>query len=571
MTDRLRIALAQLNPKVGALAANLELARKALADAAAAKADILLLSELFLTGYFPEDLLLKPQFIADAIEAARALAESTRGTRVSLLLPTVWRDGQNLYNAVLLAEDGEIVTARFKRELPNDDVFFEKRYFASGPLAEPMTIKGVSIGVPICEDIWHPEVCAHLVDQGARILLCPNGSPYWRNKQDTRKRLVKARVREDNVPMLYLNQVGGQDELVYDGASFAIEPGDRLVLQGKSFESDFIVSDWEHTSNGWRCVDGAVRDLPSVDETPWRACVLGLRDYVHKNGFQHVVLGLSGGIDSAVVAAMAVDALGADNVHCLMLPYRYTSEASIADAKDCATRLGVRYDVVSIGSPVDAVNAELAALFADRLPDITEENLQSRMRGVVLMAVSNKFGSLLITTGNKSEMSVGYATIYGDMNGGFNPLKDLLKMQVYRLAAWRNAHVPGDCFGPAGEVIPQAIIDKAPSAELRPNQKDQDSLPPYPVLDAILEGLVEEELSVREVVEQGFDLATVKRVEKLLYLAEFKRRQAAPGVKMTKKALGLGRKYPVTNGYRDESGSHPTAEPAPALRRQGVQ
>ena len=571
MTDRLRIALAQLNPKVGALAANLELGRKALAEAAAAQADILLLSELFLTGYFPEDLLLKPQFIADAIEAARTLAEATRGTSVSLLLPTVWREGKNLYNAVVLAEEGEIVATRFKRDLPNDDVFFEKRYFTSGPLAEPMTIKGVSIGVPICEDIWHPEVCAHLVDQGARILLCPNGSPYWRNKQDTRMRLVKARVREDNVPMLYLNQVGGQDELVYDGASFAIEPGDKLVLQGKSFESDFIVSDWVRTENGWRCANGVVRDLPSVDETPWRACVLGLRDYVSKNGFKRVVLGLSGGIDSAVVAAMAVDALGADNVYCLMLPYRYTSEASLKDAKDCAQLLGVRYDVVSIGSPVDAVNTELAPLFAGRPADITEENLQSRMRGIVLMAVSNKFGSLLITTGNKSEMSVGYATIYGDMNGGFNPLKDLLKMQVYRLAAWRNAHVPGDCPGPAGEVIPQAIIDKAPSAELRPNQKDQDSLPPYPVLDAILEGLVEEELSVREVVARGFDLATVKRIEKLLYLAEFKRRQAAPGVKMTKKALGLGRKYPVTNAYRDESGSRPAAEPAPALQRQGVQ
>ena len=571
MTDRLRIALAQLNPKVGALAANLELGRKALAEAAAAQADILLLSELFLTGYFPEDLLLKPQFIADAIEAARTLAEATRGTSVSLLLPTVWREGKNLYNAVVLAEEGEIVATRFKRDLPNDDVFFEKRYFTSGPLAEPMTIKGVSIGVPICEDIWHPEVCAHLVDQGARILLCPNGSPYWRNKQDTRMRLVKARVREDNVPMLYLNQVGGQDELVYDGASFAIEPGDKLVLQGKSFESDFIVSDWVRTENGWRCANGVVRELPSVDETQWRACVLGLRDYVSKNGFKRVVLGLSGGIDSAVVAAMAVDALGADNVYCLMLPYRYTSEASLKDAKDCAQLLGVRYDVVSIGSPVDAVNTELAPLFAGRPADITEENLQSRMRGIVLMAVSNKFGSLLITTGNKSEMSVGYATIYGDMNGGFNPLKDLLKMQVYRLAAWRNAHVPGDCPGPAGEVIPQAIIDKAPSAELRPNQKDQDSLPPYPVLDAILEGLVEEELSVREVVARGFDLATVKRIEKLLYLAEFKRRQAAPGVKMTKKALGLGRKYPVTNAYRDESGSRPAAEPAPALQRQGVQ
>ncbi|MDB5562802.1 MAG: synthetase [Hyphomicrobiales bacterium] len=571
MTDRLRIALAQLNPKVGALASNLALARAALADAVAAKADILMFSELFLTGYFPEDLLLKPQFIADAMRAARDLASSTAGCDVSLLIPTVWREGRTLYNAVLLAEHGEIVATRFKRELPNDDVFYEKRYFTPGPLAEPMTIKGVSIGVPICEDIWHEDVCAHLVDNGARILLCPNGSPYWRDKQHVRMSLALARVREDNVPLLYLNQVGGQDELVYDGGSFGVEPGDRVVFQGKSFESDFIVSDWQRTPDGWRCVSGEMTPAVSVDEAPWRACMLGLRDYVKKNGFTKVVLGLSGGIDSAVVAAMAVDALGAENVHCLMLPYRYTSQESLRDAKDCAERLGVRYDVVAIGGPVDQANEALAPTFAGLPPDLTEENLQSRMRGLLLMAVSNKFNSLLLTTGNKSEMTVGYATIYGDMNGGFNPLKDLLKMQVYGLADWRNTHVPGDCLGPSGEMIPQAIIDKAPSAELRPDQKDQDSLPPYPVLDAILEGLVEQELSVAEIVAGGFDLALVKRIERLLYIAEFKRRQAAPGVKLSSKAFGLGRKYPITNGYRDESGSDAAAVSPPKLRSQGVE
>jgi NAD+ synthase len=557
VTDRLRIALAQLNPTVGALAANLELGRKALADAVAAGADIVLFSELFLTGYFPEDLLDKPRFVADAMDAARQFAAATAGTSISMLLPTVWRDGQTLYNAVVLAENGEIVATRYKRELPNDDVFFEKRYFASGALAEPMTIKGVSIGVPICEDIWHPEVCGHLVDQGARILLCPNGSPYWRNKDATRKKLVKARVYEDNVPLLYLNQVGGQDELVYDGASFAVEPGGRLVIQAKSWESELIVSNWTRTEDGWRCADPHVADLTSVNETPWRACVLGLRDYCRKNGFKNVVLGLSGGIDSAVVAAMAVDALGAEHVHCIMLPYRYTSEESLVDAKGCADYLGVRYDVVPIGGPVDKALEELQPVFGNRPMDLTEENIQSRMRGVYLMAVSNKLGSLLLTTGNKSEMAVGYATIYGDMNGGFNPIKDLLKMRVYELAAWRNANLPGDCHGPGGMVIPQAIIDKAPSAELRPNQTDQDSLPPYPILDEILEGLVEHELSVAEVVERGagrFDRALVKRIEKLLYIAEYKRRQSAPGVKISRKAFGLGRKYPITNGYRDESG-----------------
>lgn len=558
MTDRLRIALAQLNPTVGALRANLELGRKALADAVAAEADILLFSELFLTGYYPEDLLLKPRFIADAIATARELAAATAGTPVSMLLPSVWLDNGVLRNAVLLCENGEIVATRYKRELPNDDVFYEKRYFEAGPLAEPLTIKGVSIGVPICEDIWHPDVCAHLVDNGARILLCPNGSPYWRNKDAIRKRLVRDRVREDNVPMLYLNQVGGQDELVYDGASFAVEPGGRLVIQGKSWESDFIVSNWQRTPDGWRCTDPHVEDLTSVNETPWRACVLGLRDYCRKNGFKTVVLGLSGGIDSAVVAAMAVDALGPEHVHCIMLPYRYTSQSSLDDARGCAEYLGVRYDVVSIGDPVEAALAELQPVFGNRPADLTEENIQSRMRGVYLMAVSNKLGSLLLTTGNKSEMAVGYATIYGDMNGGFNPIKDLLKMRVYELAAWRNANLPGDCLGPGGMVIPQSIIDKAPSAELRPNQTDQDSLPPYPILDEILEGLVERELSVEDVLLRGegrFDRDLVKRVEKLLYIAEYKRRQSAPGVKISPRAFGVGRKYPITNGYRDESGA----------------
>jgi len=555
VTDRLRIALAQLNPKVGDLKGNLALGRKALADAVEAKADILMFSELFLTGYFPEDLFFKRQFVDDAIAAARELTAATAGTNVSLVLPTVWRDEEGLRNAVILAENGRVTARRFKRELPNDDVFYERRYFVPGELAEPVTIKGVSIGIPICEDIWHADVCEHLVDNGARLLLCPNGSPYWRNKQDMRKELVLARVNEDNVPLLYLNQVGGQDELVFDGASFAIEPGGRLALQGKSFEEDFIVSDWVHTDNGWRCENGQVVPLVSSDEAPWRACILGLRDYVYKNGFKQVVLGLSGGIDSAVVATMAVDAFGPENVHCLMLPYRYTSEESLRDAKDCAERLGVRYDIVSIGAPVDDALEELAPVFGNKPQDLTEENIQSRMRGLVLMAVSNKFGSMLLTTGNKSEMSVGYATIYGDMNGGFNPLKDMLKMQVYRLARWRNENLPGNVLGQRGEVIPQAIIDKAPSAELRPNQTDQDSLPPYPVLDAILEGFVEEELSIKELVARGFELETVKRIEKLLYIAEYKRRQSAPGVKLTAKALGLGRKYPITNGYRDDSGN----------------
>lgn len=551
MTDQLRIALAQLNPKVGDLPGNLVLARKALADAVAAKADILMFSELFLTGYFPDDLLFKPQFVADAMAAAQALIADTAGTDVVLVLPTIWNDQTGLHNAVLVGEKGRISALRFKRELPNTDVFYEKRYFAPGPLPLPVTIKGVSVGIPICEDIWHPWVCEHLVREGAEILICPNGSPYWTNKQHVRKELVRKHAVEHDVPLIYLNQVGGQDELVFDGASFAIAPGDKLVLQGKSFETDFLVSDWHRDGDTWTSSNGRIEDLASTEEAPWRAAVLGLRDYVFKNGFSHVVLGLSGGIDSAVVASMAVDAFGPEKVHCIMLPYRYTSEDSLKDAKDCAARLGVRYDVVAIGNPVDDALAELAPIFDNRPADLAEENIQSRMRGVVLMAVSNKLGSMLLTTGNKSEMGVGYATIYGDMNGGYNPLKDMFKMEVYALADWRNKHLPGDSLGPSGEVIPQSIIDKAPSAELRPDQTDQDSLPPYPVLDDILRSIVEDEMSLGDVVARGHDPALVKRIERLINIAEYKRRQSAPGPKLSPRAFGLGRKYPITNGYKD--------------------
>ena len=574
MTDRLRIALAQLNPRVGALGDNVRLGREAARDALAAKADILMFSELFLTGYFPEDLLFKPRFIEDAMNAALELVAETRNNDLTLLLPTVWREADGtLRNAVLQGEHGEIAAIRFKHDLPNDDVFYEKRYFEPGPLPAPITIRGVSIGVPICEDIWHTRVCASLVGHGAELLLCPNGSPYWRNKQWQRIDLVRNRIAEGHVPLLYLNQVGGQDELVFDGASFGLDAEGELAFQGKSFETDLVLSDWERSAHGWRCARGDIVPLVSVHEAPWRAAVLGLRDYVHKNGFKSVVVNLSGGIDSAVVATMAVDAFGPAAVQCVMQPYVYTSEESLRDAKECAARLGVRYDVVPIGSAVDAVKAGLAPMFEGRPEDTTEENMQSRMRGLVAMAVSNKFGSMLLTTGNKSEMAVGYATIYGDMNGGFNPIKDLLKMQVYALARWRNMHVPGDCKGPAGEVIPASIIDKAPSAELRANQTDQDSLPPYPILDEVLAGLVEDELSVAEIVKRGegrFDIALVKRVERLVYLAEYKRRQAGPGVKLTQKSFGLGRKYPITNGYRDESGNG-LAVAAPALARQGVE
>ncbi|WIY53733.1 NAD+ synthase [Devosia sp. YIM 151766] len=551
MTDQLRIALAQLNPKVGDLAGNLAQARQALEHADAAGADIVMFPELFLTGYFPDDLLFKPQFVADAMETARLLVAATAGSGLVLILPTIWQERETLFNAVLVAERGEIIAIRHKRELPNSDVFYEQRYFTSGELPLPVEIKGVSIGIPICEDIWHKLICEHLATHGAEILLCPNGSPYWADKQQVRHGLVRARIAEHGLPMLYLNQVGGQDELVFDGASFAVEPGGALVFQGKSFEPDFIVTDWTRGETGWTCANGSVEPLPSPEEAPWRACVLGLRDYVEKNGFSQVVLGLSGGIDSAVVAAMAVDAFGPERVHCLMLPYRYTTEASLRDARDCAEWLGVRYDVVAIGDPVDQALSQLQPVFGNRPLDIAEENIQSRMRGTILMAVSNKLGSMLLSTGNKSELGVGYATIYGDMNGGFNPLKDMFKMQVYALADWRNSNLPGDCLGPLGRVIPQSIIDKAPSAELRPDQTDQDSLPPYPVLDDILRCMVEDEMALGDIVRRGHDPATVKRVERLVNIAEYKRHQAAPGPKISRRGFGMGRKYPITNGYKD--------------------
>ncbi|MCZ4271022.1 NAD+ synthase [Maritalea porphyrae] len=552
MTDKLRIALAQLNPTVGALSVNFEKGKRALAEAIDAGADIILYPELFITGYFPEDLLFKPKFVADAMETACELAELTKGEHIAALIPCVWRESDKLFNAVLLAKDGKIVDWRAKYELPNDDVFYEKRYFEQGPLPGPFNIHDVRIGVPICEDIWWPEVCECLAETGAEMLLCPNGSPYWRNKQDVRVNEVVQRVVETDLPLLYLNQVGGQDELVFDGASFGLNADRSLAFQAKSFEEQLIMSDWAREDDLWVCAEPQITNLVSEDEAPWRACVLGLRDYIQKNHFKSVVLGLSGGIDSAIVAAMAVDALGADNVHCIMLPYRYTSEESLKDAKDCAQRLGVRYDIVSIGDGVEAATSALAPLFAGLEPGLAEENLQSRMRGTYLMGVSNKLGSMLITTGNKSEMAVGYATIYGDMNGGYNPIKDLYKMQVYHLAEWRNNHMPQDCWGPKGEVIPQAIISKAPSAELREDQTDQDSLPPYPMLDAILQRFVEGEESMEEIIAEGFDAEIVAKVQKLLYIAEYKRRQSAPGPKLTAKAFGFGRKYPITNGYRDQ-------------------
>jgi NAD+ synthase len=552
LTDTLRIAVAQLDSLVGDIAGNIAKARAARADAEKGGADLLVLSELFVSGYPPEDLVLKPAFQDACRRAVEGFAKDTADGGPGVVIGTPWPHEGKVYNAVALLDGGTVQSLRYKVELPNYGVFDEFRVFARGPLPGPVGFRGLRLGLPICEDIWFDQVAECLLETGAEMLIVPNGSPYSEGKAEERLQVALARIVETGLPLIYVNQCNGQDELVFDGGSFGLHGDRSLAFQLPQFEPATTVLTWKKNGEGaWRCLDGPKAALPDTAEANWRACVIGLKDYVNKNGFPGVVLGLSGGIDSAVCAAMAVDALGPERVHCVMLPYRYTSNASLDDAAQVAEALGVRYDIVPIAAPVEGFNAVLQPLFAGRPPDITEENLQSRARGTTLMAISNKLGSMVLTTGNKSEVSVGYATLYGDMNGGFNPVKDLYKSEVYRLAHWRNEHRPHDALGPAGRVIPENVITRAPTAELRENQKDQDSLPPYEVLDDILECLVEGEMRIAEVVARGHDEATVRRVEKMLYLAEYKRRQAAPGVKITRRNFGRDRRYPITNKFRD--------------------
>jgi NAD+ synthase len=550
--DDLRVALAQLNPTVGDLKGNAALARQALSEAAARGADLVVFPELFISGYPPEDLVLKPAFVAACRAAVEALARETADGGPALIIGSPWPgDSGKPYNAVALLDGGRVEALRYKADLPNYGVFDEKRVFAAGPMPGPVNFRGVRLGLPICEDIWTPDVCECLAETGAEILISPNGSPWTLTKRDVRMNQAVARVTETGLPLLYVNQVGGQDELAFDGASFALNPGGGLAAQAPSWESVLSLVTLNRGAEGWRVEPGELALVEEGDEAAYRACVTGLRDYVEKNGFPGVLLGLSGGVDSALCTAMAVDALGPGRVHCLMLPYRYTSSESLRDAAACAAALGVRYDIVPISAPVGGFTAALAPLFAGRNSDITEENLQSRTRGALLMAVSNKFGAMLVTTGNKSEVSVGYATLYGDMNGGFNPIKDLYKTQVFALCRLRNARRPRGCLGPEGVVIPENIIVKVPTAELRENQKDQDSLPPYDVLDDILACLVDREMALDEIIARGHEEAVVRKVERLLYLAEYKRRQSAPGVKITDRNFGRDRRYPVTNRFRE--------------------
>ena len=525
------------------------------------KAPILLVfPELFIAGYPPEDLVLKPAFQAGCRAAIEALARETASGGPALLVGTPWVDSGKLYNALALLDAGAISALRYKVDLPNYGVFDEKRVFAPGPMPGPVSFRGVRLGLPICEDIWGAEVVDCLAETGAEMLVVPNGSPYWRQKGDVRLNIAVARVTERGLPTVYVNQVGGQDELVFDGVSFGLHADCSLAFQLAAFQEAIVTTQWVRGGGTWRCENGPMVASVEADHADYAACVLGLRDYVNKNGFPGVVLGLSGGVDSALCAAMAVDALGAERVRCIMLPYKFTSQESLDDAAACAKALGVRYETLPIAAAVEGFEKALTPIFSGVPRDVTEENLQARARGTILMAISNKFNLMVVTTGNKSEMSVGYATLYGDMNGGFNPIKDLYKTEVFRLARLRNAWRPEGAKGPSGTIIPENIITRPPTAELRENQKDEDLLPAYAVLDPILERLVEREEPVSAIVAAGFNLETVMRVERMINIAEYKRRQAAPGVKVTLKNFGRDRRYPITNRFRDPGTPMPAAD-----------
>src|SRR5487761_1510469 len=549
MVDSLVISVAQLDPTVGDIAGNLAKLHRALAEARGQGADLVVASELYVAGYPPEDLILKPAFVAACQAAVANFARETAGAP-AVLVGTPWRQDGKLYNAAALLADGKIAALRFKHDLPNYGVFDEKRVFASGPPPGPIPFKGVRLGVMVCEDMWYPDVAETLQESGAEILIVINGSPFETDKLGEGGSLAVTRIKESGLPLLYVNQGGGQDELVFDGASFALDAACALKLQAPCWREALILSEWRRQADGRWTVEPGVLTPPSEGiEAIYHALVLGLRDYVWKNRFPGVVLGLSGGIDSALTAALAVDALGADRVHCVMMPSPYTSRDSLEDATEVATLLGCELRSIEITPVMKAYDKTLADSFAGRAPDTAEENIQARARGITLMALSNKFGWMVLSTGNKSEMSVGYATLYGDMCGGFSVLKDVYKMTVYALCHWRNANRPDDFLGPAGRVMPERVLTKAPTAELKANQTDQDTLPPYAILDGILECLIEHEMTVADIVKRGYAEDTVRKGWAMVARAEYKRRQAPPGVKITRRAFGRDRRYPITNAF----------------------
>ncbi|MEM7190469.1 MAG: NAD+ synthase [Pseudomonadota bacterium] len=559
--DRLRVLCVQANPIAGDIAGNLAAAQAALTEGEAAGADLVVLPEMFLSGYQLLDLSVRPAFLRDIQAAIDILAAGTRpgGTALAVGAPVPGsttepgQDHAGAYNALILLQDGQQRAVFHKHHRPNYGVFDEKRLYLEGAAPGPIEINGCRVGFPICEDLWFPDVAETLEEAGAEILISPNGSPYQRGKHDIRMGHMVARVVETGLPLVYLNLIGGQDDQIFDGGSFALNPGGALAAQFPFFEDHRRLLDIVRTDDGWRIEESDLAPVPEPWALDYRAMVEATRDYVVKSGFSKVLLGLSGGIDSAIVATVAADALGPENVRCVRLPSKYSSDHSLKDAEDLASRLGVTCQTLPIADGVQAIEDSLAPLFEGREPDVTEENLQSRLRGLYLMALSNKLGELLLTTGNKSEMAVGYATIYGDMNGAYNPIKDLYKTRVFECCRWRNAEHHPWMHGPVGEVIPLNILQKPPSAELRPDQVDQDSLPPYDVLDDILRQLVEDQLGTEEIIAAGHDRETVMKVQHLLYLSEYKRFQSAPGVKLTARAFWLDRRYPIVNRWRDRS------------------
>ena len=552
MSDRFRITLVQFNPTVGDLEGNAAKARAAWEKGRDAGADIVALPEMFLTGYYTQDLVMKPIFHQTAIALVEQLAKDC-ADGPALAIGAPWIEGASLFNAYHICRGGRVVSRLLKHNLPNDTVFDEVRIYDSGPLGGPYAVGNTRVGSPICEDAWHPEVSETLAETGAEFLLVPNGSPYHRGKHDTRLNHMVARVVETGLPLIYLNMVGGQDDQVYDGASFGLNPGGALAFQMPQFDEAIAHVDLERGPDGWQILPGEEHVHPSEYEQDYRVMVESLRDYCVKTGFKKVLLGLSGGVDSAIVATIAADALGPENVRCVMLPSEYTSSDSLEDAEAVAKALGCRYDYVPISQGRAAITDTLAPLFAGLVPDVTEENIQSRLRGLLLMALSNKFGEMLLTTGNKSEVAVGYATIYGDMAGGYNPIKDLYKTRVFETCRWRNVNHRPWMMAPEGEVIPARVISKPPSAELRADQKDSDSLPEYDDLDRILEILIERDGSISDCVAAGFDREVARKVERLIYISEYKRFQSAPGARLTQKAFWLDRRYPVVNRWRDPS------------------
>jgi len=550
MTDQFRITIAQLNPTVGDLQGNAAKAKQAWLQGAKQGSDFVTLPEMFITGYNTQDLVMKPAFQNDAMDAVRALAkECADGPALGIGGP--WVEDGALFNAYFILHGGDIQAIVKKHHLPNETVFDEVRIFEPGQVSGPYVINGVRIGSPICEDAWHSDVVETLEETGAEFLFIPNGSPYYRGKLDVRVNLMVSRVVESGLPLIYLNLTGGQDDQIFDGCSFALNPGGELAAMLPMFEESITKLTLNRTDQGWRIADSVKSKVPDQLEADYHAMTIALRDYCAKSGFSKVLLGLSGGVDSALVATIAADALGAENVRCIMLPSEYTSEESLTDAKDMAENLGCRYDYLPIAEGRAAITNTLAPLFEGTNPDLTEENIQSRLRGLLLMAVSNKFGEMLLTTGNKSEVAVGYATIYGDMAGGYNPIKDLYKTSVFDICRWRNEQHRDWMRGPAGAVIPANIIEKPPSAELRPDQKDSDSLPDYYVLDGILTILVDQDGSIDDCVAAGFPKEDALRVQHLLYISEYKRFQSAPGARLSPKAFWLDRRYPIVNRWRD--------------------